>query len=41
MSDELNLGNLKISQLGYVYKDIKKQATILVEKFGVKYKDLS
>ena len=34
MSDELNLGNLKISQLGYVYKDIKKQATILVEKLG-------
>jgi len=34
MSD-LNLGNLKINQLGYVYKDIKKQAKILEEKLGL------
>ncbi len=32
---ELNLGNLKINQLGYVYRDIKKQASILEEKFGL------
>ena len=32
---ELNLGNLKINQLGYVYKDIKKQAKILEEKLGL------
>lgn len=30
MSD-LNLGNLKINQLGYIYKDIRKQAKILEE----------
>ena len=35
MSDELNLGNLKINQLGYVYKDIKKQAQILEENLGL------
>ena len=35
MSDELNLGNLKINQLGYVYKDIKKQAKILEDKLGL------
>jgi len=29
---ELNLGNLKINQLGYVYNDIKKQAKVLEEK---------
>ncbi len=32
---ELNLGNLKINQLGYVYKDIKKQANLLEEKLGL------
>ncbi|MBY8979821.1 MAG: VOC family protein [Candidatus Lokiarchaeota archaeon] len=32
---ELNLGNLKINQLGYVYRDIKKQARILEENFGL------
>jgi len=37
MSDELNLGNLKINQLGYVYKDIKKQAKILEDKLGLKF----
>jgi hypothetical protein len=31
----LNLGNLKINQLGYVYKDIRKQAQILVENLGL------
>jgi len=32
--EEINLGNLKIDQLGYVYKDIKKQAKIFEEKLG-------
>jgi methylmalonyl-CoA/ethylmalonyl-CoA epimerase len=32
---ELNLGDLKINQLGYVYKDIKKQAKILEEKLDM------
>jgi hypothetical protein len=32
--EEINLGNLKIDQLGYVFKDIKKQAKILEEKLG-------
>ena len=32
---ELNLGDLKINQLGYVYRDIKKQAKILEEKLGL------
>lgn len=32
---EQNLGNLKINQLGYVYKDIKKQAKNLEEKLGI------
>ena len=32
---ELNLGNLKINQLGYVYRDIKKQARIFEENFGL------
>ena len=32
---EINLGNLKINQLGYVYKDIKKQAKILEENLGL------
>ena len=32
---ELNLGNLKIDQLGYIYKDIKKQAKILEEKLSL------
>ena len=33
--EEIDLGNLKINQLGYVYKDIKKQAKILEETLGV------
>jgi len=32
---ELNLRKLKINQLGYVYKDIKKQAKILEENLGL------
>jgi hypothetical protein len=32
---ELNLSNLKINQLGYVYKDIKKQAKILEENLDL------
>ncbi len=32
---EINLGNLKINQLGYVYKDIKKQAKVLEENLGL------
>jgi hypothetical protein len=32
---ELNLGNLKINQLGYIYKDIRKQAKILEENLGL------
>ncbi|MFX1497955.1 MAG: VOC family protein [Promethearchaeota archaeon] len=32
---ELNLGNLKIDQLSYVYKDIKTQAKIMEEKYGI------
>ncbi|MHA1105784.1 MAG: VOC family protein [Promethearchaeota archaeon] len=32
---ELSLGDLKINQLGYVYRDIKKQAKILEEKLGL------
>ena len=31
---EINLGEFKITQLGYVYKDIKKQAELLESKFG-------
>ncbi|HEY0087571.1 MAG TPA: VOC family protein, partial [Candidatus Lokiarchaeia archaeon] len=30
-----NLGNLKIEQLSYVYKDIKKQAKIMEELYGI------
>ena len=30
-----NLGNLKIDQLSFVYKDIKKQAKIMEELYGV------
>ncbi len=30
-----NLGNSKIEQLSYVYKDIKKQAKIMEELYGV------
>ena len=33
--EEIGLGNLKINQLGYVYKDIKKQAKALEEKLGL------
>ena len=32
---EFNLGNLKIEQLRYVYKDIKKQAKIMEELYGI------
>jgi len=32
---ELSLGNLRINQLGYIYKDIKKQAKILEENLGL------
>ena len=35
MSNDLKLGNLKIDQLGYVYKDIEKQAKIMESVFGV------
>ena len=32
---ELTLGKLKINQLGYVYKDIRKQSKILEENLGL------
>jgi len=32
---ELNLGNLKIDQMSYVYKDIKKQAKKMEEIYSV------
>ncbi len=32
---EFNLGNLKIDQMSFVYKDIKKQAKIMEELYGV------
>ena len=32
---EFNLGNLKIEQLSYVYKDIKKQAKIMEDLYGI------
>ncbi len=32
---EFNLGNLKIDQLSFVYKDIKKQAKIMETTYGV------
>jgi len=32
---EFNLGNLKIDQLSYVYKDIKKQAKIMEDLYGI------
>jgi len=32
---ELDLKNMKIDQLGYVYKDIEKQAKIMEETFGI------
>lgn len=32
---EFNLGNLKIEQLSYVYKDIKKQSKIMEELYGI------
>jgi hypothetical protein len=35
MSNDLKLGNLKIDQLGYVYKDIEKQAKIMENMYGV------
>ncbi|MFW9951831.1 MAG: VOC family protein [Candidatus Thorarchaeota archaeon] len=33
--ENINLKNLKIDQLGYVYKDIKKQASMLERKLGL------
>ena len=35
MSNDLKLGNLNVFQLGYVYKDIEKQAKIMESVFGV------
>ena len=35
LMSEQNLGNLKINQLGYIYKDIKKQAKVLEENLGL------
>lgn len=32
---ELTLGKLRINQLGYIYKDIRKQAKILEENLGL------
>ena len=32
---EFNLGNLKVEQFSYVYKDIKKQAKIMEELYGI------
>ena len=32
---EFNLGNLKIDQLSYVYKDVKKQAKIMEDLYGI------
>jgi hypothetical protein len=32
---EFNLGNLKIDQLSYVYKDIKNQAKIMEDLYGI------
>jgi hypothetical protein len=32
---EFNLGNLKIEQLSYVYKDIKKQAKIMEDLYSI------
>ena len=35
MEQIFNLGNLKIEQLSYVYKDVKKQAKIMEEIYGI------
>ena len=32
---EFNLGNLKIDQLSYVYKDVKKQAKVMEDLYGI------
>jgi hypothetical protein len=32
---EFNLKNLKVDQFSYVYKDIKKQAKVMEELYGV------
>jgi methylmalonyl-CoA/ethylmalonyl-CoA epimerase len=32
---EFNLENLKIDQLSFVYKDVKKQAEIMEKKYGI------
>ena len=32
---EFNLGNLKIDQLSYVYKDVKKQAKLMEDLYGI------
>jgi len=34
-SFNLNLGNLKIDQLSFIYKDIKKQAKIMEDLYGI------
>ncbi len=32
---EFNFGNLKIDQLSYVYKDVKKQAKVMEDLYGI------
>ncbi len=34
---DLNLVNLKVEQLSFVYKDIKKQAKIMEDTYGIKF----
>jgi len=33
----LNLENLRVDQLSYIYKDIKKQTKIMEDTFGIKF----
>ena len=33
---DIDIGNLKITQLGYVYKDVEAQAKIMEEQYGMK-----
>ncbi|MHA1783434.1 MAG: VOC family protein [Promethearchaeota archaeon] len=35
MASEFNLNNFRIDQLGYIYKDIRKQAKFLEQKFNI------
>jgi len=35
MASEFNLNNLRVDQLGYIYRDIRKQAKILEQKFNI------